>query len=81
MRCKVYALSTCTYCKMTRKYLDESGIEYDVVEVDKLEGEERDRVVEEVRSLSGGTSFPVVVIDEQVVVGFDKTKISSLLGL
>jgi glutaredoxin-like protein NrdH len=81
MEVKVFALSTCPYCRMTRQYLDEGGVAYEVVEVDKLEGQERDDAVAEVKRLSGGTSFPVVVIDGEVVVGFNKVRIKELLGL
>ncbi|MDH4140439.1 MAG: glutaredoxin family protein [Coriobacteriia bacterium] len=81
MPVKLYALSTCPYCRMTRKYLDESGIEYDVTEVDLLEGQDRDDVVAEVRRVSGGASFPVVIIGEEVIVGFNKKRIKELLDL
>lgn len=81
MPVKVFALSTCPYCRMTRRYLDENDVEYEVVEVDLLHGEERDAAIQEVKELSGGTSFPVVVIGDEVVVGFNKMKIKELLGL
>ncbi|MDP2232077.1 MAG: glutaredoxin, partial [Actinomycetota bacterium] len=42
MTIKVYALSTCPYCRMTRRYLDENGVEYEVTEVDQLEGQEKE---------------------------------------
>ncbi len=79
MEVKVYALSTCPYCRMTRKFLDETGIGYDVVEVDKLEDEERESVVAEVRRISGGASFPVVVVGDEVIVGFNKVRLKQLL--
>jgi len=66
---------------MTRKYLDENGVAYDAVEVDMLEGTERTDVIDEVRRLSGGSSFPVVVIDDEVIVGFNKKRIKELLSL
>jgi glutaredoxin-like protein NrdH len=81
MPVRLYALSTCPYCRMTRRYLDESGVEYDLSEVDLLEGEERDNAVAEVRRLSGGTSFPVIVIGDEVIVGFNKARIKELLNL
>lgn len=81
MTVKVYALSTCPYCRMTRRYLDENGVEYDVTEVDLLEGEEKEAAVAEVKQISGGASFPVVVIDENVIVGFNKARIKELLSL
>lgn len=81
MPVKLYALSTCPYCRMTRRYLDENNVQYDLSEVDLLHGEARDTAIEEVKRLSGGTSFPVIVIGDEVVVGFNKTKIKELLGL
>ncbi len=81
MPVKVFALSTCPYCRMTRKYLDENGVDYDVVEVDLLEGQERTDAIDEVRRLSGGSSFPVVIIGDEVIVGFNKKRIKELLSL
>jgi glutaredoxin len=72
---------------MTKKYLDEHGIDYELTEVDLLEGSPNDpatpkgAAAAEVKRLSGGTSFPVLVADEQVVVGFNKSRISQVLGL
>jgi glutaredoxin-like protein NrdH len=80
-RVKVFALSTCPYCKQARAYLSENGVDFDVVEVDKLEGAPRAAAIEEVKRLSGGASFPVTVADGKVVVGFDKAGIARLAGL
>lgn len=78
---KVYALSTCPYCKMTKQYLTENGVSYDATDVDLLEDDERQRTIDEVKRLSGGTSFPVVDVDGEVVVGFDKSRLKKLLSL
>lgn len=81
MAVKLWALSTCPYCRMTRKWLDEQGVTYDVVEVDKLEGQERSDTIEEVKKLTGGASFPVVKVDDEVIVGFNKQRLQEVLGL
>lgn len=81
MAVKLYALSTCPYCRMTRRFLDENSVEYDLTEVDLLEGQAKDDAVAEVRRISGGASFPVVVIGDEVIVGFNKVRIRELLGL
>jgi glutaredoxin-like protein NrdH len=81
MQVKVYALSTCPYCRMARQYMDENAVAYDVVEVDKLEGQERTDAIDEVKRLSGGTSFPVIVVGDEVIVGFNKVRIKELLSL
>ena len=76
---KVFALSTCPYCRQARAFLDESGVAYDVVEVDKLTGQQRTDAIEEVKRLSNGTSFPVLVIGDEVVVGYNKARIQQLI--
>ena len=78
---KVYALSTCPYCKMTKQYLTENNVEYDATDVDLLTGDERQTTIDEVKRLSGGTSFPVVQIDGEVVVGYNKARLKELLHL
>lgn len=77
----LYALSTCPYCRMTRKYLEENDVAFDLTEVDLLEGTERADAIATVKELSGGTSFPVLIIDGEVIVGFNKKKIKEMLGL
>lgn len=81
MDIRLYALTTCPYCRMTKRYLDDHGISYEIVEVDLLEGDERRTTIDEVKRLSGGTSFPVLVADGEVVVGFNKTRIADILGM
>jgi len=86
MQVRLFALSTCPYCRMTKKYLDETGVDYELTEVDLLEGDTNDTstpkgaAVEEVVRLSGGKSFPVVVIDDEVIVGFNKKRMKQLLS-
>lgn len=77
----LYALSTCPYCRMTKRYLDDHGITYALIEVDMLEGDEKQAAIDKVKELSGGTSFPVLVADSEVVVGFNKSKIAKVIGL
>ena len=81
MAAHLYALSTCPYCRMTKKYLDEHDVTYTMTEVDTLEGDEKTATVEEVVRLSGGKSFPVLVVGEEVVVGFNKSRMNQSLGL
>ena len=72
---KVYALSTCPWCKKVKELLDDQEATYDAVDVDLLTGDEQKQVVKEVEDLSGGRTFPVTVINEEVIVGFKKEEI------
>lgn len=83
MHVKLFALSTCIHCRNTKKYLDENNVEYDVVFVDTLQGEERAAVIAEVKKHNPATSFPTMVIDggQRVIVGFRKEEIGEALGI
>jgi glutaredoxin len=78
----LYALSTCMWCKKTKKLLDDLGVEYNFIYVDYLEGEERDKTRREIMKWNPRGSFPTMVInDKECIVGFKKDKIKEALML
>lgn len=77
----MYGLSTCVWCKKTKKLLTDLGVDFDYIYVDRLEGEEEDEAVKEVRRFNPSTSFPTTVInDEKAIVGFKEKEIREALG-
>jgi glutaredoxin-like protein NrdH len=78
---KVYSLSTCSHCKDTKEFLNQCGIEYDCVEVDKLAPEPRQKFLEEIKRLNPQCSFPTLVVGDNVIVGFKKEGIKEVLGI
>ncbi|MBU0684575.1 MAG: glutaredoxin family protein [Thermoplasmatota archaeon] len=78
---KVYALSTCPYCKRTRRFLDDHKIAYECIEVDLLDDAKQDEVLEEIEKLTGRRSFPVVVVGKEIIVGHDESKLKKVLKL
>ncbi len=77
----LYTLSTCVHCAATKRFLREHGIEYDYVDVDLLEGQERENIRDEVMKVSGGFRFPTIVVGKKVIVGFYEDKLKEALGL
>ncbi|MCX7994560.1 MAG: glutaredoxin family protein [candidate division WOR-3 bacterium] len=76
----LYALSTCIWCRKTKNLLNELGVEYSYIDVDLLEGEEKERIKKEVEKWNPACSFPTLVInDEKCIVGFKEKEISELL--
>ncbi len=76
----IFTLTTCSHCKNTKEYLNECGIEYTYVDVDKTQGEERKAVLEEVKKFNPDLSFPTIIIDEdKVIVGFKKAELEEAL--
>jgi len=76
---KMFALSTCIHCKKSMNYLEECGVQYNLVYVDTLVGDQREAVVAEVKKHNPKVSFPTVVIKDIVVIGFNKQKIDTAL--
>ncbi|MBU0494293.1 MAG: glutaredoxin family protein [Chloroflexi bacterium] len=79
---RFYGLSTCIWCRKTRKLLDDLGIAYEYEYVDLLVGDEKERIKEEVRQYNPRISFPTLVIgpNEQVIVGYDPDGIKQAIG-
>ncbi len=71
----LYGLSTCVWCRKTKDLLEQLGVQYDFIDVDLLEGEERSRATEHVKVLNPRCSFPTLAINGQCIVGFQEEKI------
>lgn len=75
----LYALSTCVWCKMTKKLLTELGVAYDYAFVDLLQGTEQDEAIREVKIVNPSGSFPTLVVDGRAIVGYQEAKIREAL--
>ena len=77
----LYALSTCVWCKKTKRLLDELGVEYYYIDVDLLEGEEKAEVEKDLISWNTRKSFPTIVVNnERALISFDEDEIREALG-
>lgn len=71
---KIYSVNWCGPCNKLKKYLDNKGLNYEVITVADNK-EYRDEVLK----ISGQRSVPVMTIDDKVIVGFNKMEIDSAL--
>ncbi|MCL5010956.1 MAG: thioredoxin family protein [Patescibacteria group bacterium] len=76
MRIKVYSTNYCPYCTTLKEFLKEKGIGFEDVNVQENE-EEMQKMIDK----SGQMGVPVVDIDGQIVVGFDRERIIQILGI
>ena len=72
----IYTTPSCVYCKMAKEFFKENGVEYKEFNV-AVDDNSRDEMVQK----SGQLGVPVIEIDGKVVVGFDKPRLSELLGI
>jgi glutaredoxin len=78
---KMYTLSTCSHCKVTKKFFDSCAVKYEFTDVDLLTGDERRAILDEVRKINKRCTFPTIVIGEKVIVGFQEKEIKEALGI
>jgi len=72
----VYSTPTCPYCAMAKEYLKENNVEFEDVNV----AADQTRAEEMVKK-SGQMGVPVLDVEGEIIVGFDKGRLASLLGL
>ena len=81
-RVMLYALSTCPWCKKTKKLLTDLGVEYEYVDVDLLDDSDRENVVETVKKWNSACSYPTLVLNNKTcIVGFKEDEIRKALKL
>jgi len=78
---KIYTLSTCSHCKATKKFLNDNSITFDFVDVDLLQGDARQKMLEEVVQYNPDRSFPTILIGDIVIIGFNEKAIREALGI
>ncbi len=75
-RVTVYSTPTCSWCNTLKKHLDHHGIRYRDIDVSR-----DTKALEEMQKRSGQQGVPQTDIGGQMIVGFDKNKINTLLGI
>ncbi len=75
----LYALSTCIWCKKTKELLSSLGVGFNYIYVDLLKGNDRSKIVEEVKKYNPACSFPTLVVGDRCIVGYKEKEIKEAL--
>jgi len=72
----IYSTPSCVYCRLAKAYFKENNVQFQ--EIDVAADQQK---AEEMIEKSGQLGVPVIEIDKEIIVGFDKPKIQKALGL
>lgn len=72
----IYTMPTCQYCGVAKQFLAERGIGF--IEYDLSKDHNK---MAEIVSRTGRASVPVIEIDGEFIVGFDKHRLARKLGM
>ena len=73
---KIYSTPSCVYCKMAKEFFAKNNIEYQEWNV-----AEDQKAYDEMLQKSHQMGVPVIDVDGQIFVGFDKKGLSKALGI
>ena len=71
----VYSTQNCPYCRMAKALLEKYGVPYDSIDVG-ADTEAAKKMID----LSGQRGVPVIVVGDEVIVGFDAQRLNELFG-
>lgn len=71
---KIYTTPACVYCKMAKGFFNKRGVEYEELNV-----AEDEKAREEMVNKSHQLGVPVIDINDQIFVGFNRTEIEKAL--
>jgi glutaredoxin-like protein NrdH len=78
----LYALSTCAWCKTTKKFLTENDIQYEYVDVDLASDEDHEKIRQDIIKRGSEPNYPVIIVDDKKVInGFRKDLLKEALEL
>ncbi len=72
----IYTTPSCMYCRAAKDFFKEHGVAYDEFDV-ATSAEKREEMIQK----SGQMGVPVIFVDNDMVVGFNKEKLTELLGI
>jgi glutaredoxin 3 len=73
---RIYSTPTCTYCVILKRYLDGKNVEYENLDVSQDEEAQKEMIAK-----TNQMGVPVIDIDGEIIIGFDKEKIDNILNL
>jgi len=73
---RVFSTPACPYCVTLKEYLKQHNIEFEDIDVS-----EDMKAQKEMIEKSEQMGVPVVEIDGQIIIGFDREKISKILNI
>jgi glutaredoxin-like YruB-family protein len=76
MSVKVYSTPTCPYCQQAKEYFKEKNIEFEEVDVAQDQ-----KAAQEMIEKTGQMGVPVIEINGEYIIGFNKAKVNELLNI
>lgn len=71
---KVYGVPGCPFCKKAREFFNSKGVSFEDIDVSASQEKAKEMVEK-----SGQMSVPVIEIDDEIIIGYDREKLEELV--
>ena len=72
----IYTTPTCVYCQMAKEFFKENNVSYQEHDVSSDA-----KAREEMINKSNQMGVPVIEVNDEIIIGFDKERLSELLNI
>ena len=72
----IYSTPNCVFCRMAKAFFDANNVKYEEKDV-ATDLKAQRAMIEK----TGQMGVPVIEVDDKIIIGFDKGKLTELLGL
>lgn len=72
----IYSTPTCHFCQLAKEFLTEKNIPYTNYDVSQDAAKRQEMI-----QMTGQLGVPVIVINDSIMVGFDREKLAEKLGV
>jgi glutaredoxin len=76
----MYALSTCPWCRKTKKFFTDHNVPFSYIDYDLADEATQAKISAELDA-AGVTGFPFVRIDDEIITGYQPERYSRALGI
>ena len=73
---EIYSTPTCHFCHLAKDWFTEKGVKFVDYDV-SIDTEKRKHIME----VTGQMGVPVIIIGDDIVIGFNQDKLSELLNI
>ncbi|HVY72781.1 MAG TPA: glutaredoxin family protein [Candidatus Paceibacterota bacterium] len=72
----IYTTPTCHFCQLAKEFFAEKNVQYTAYDVTQ-DAAKREEMIQ----MTGQLGVPVIVIGDDIMVGFDREKVAGKLGI
>ena len=77
---QIFTLSTCMWCKKTKRYLNDNDVEYSYIDVDKIQYAHKRQILDFLTAkYKERISYPFLICDGKAIVGYNPEKYDQMI--